>query len=187
MKPYSANESLHMTNRLADVFCYCPRCGAGCDTPGKNPFHCDSCDFTYFFGPTVAVGAIVTDKDGQVLFLRRARDPGKGKLGLPGGFVDAGEGTEDALTREVLEEVNLRVMRLEYLASFPNEYIYRGIALPVTDVFYVCHVDSLNVLQAAQDEVEGLLFCHPTATELNSMAFESNRLALEKFLLNRRN
>jgi len=175
-----------MTIRLADVYLFCPRCAAACETPGKNPFHCNRCEFTYYFGPTVAVGAIVTDKDGQVLFLRRARDPGKGKLGLPGGFVDAGEGTEDALTREVLEEVNLNVIRMEYLASFPNEYNYRGITLPVTDVFYVCHVDSLNVLQAAQDEVEGLLFCHPTDTELNNMAFESNRLALQRFLLNRR-
>lgn len=172
-----------MTIRLADVYRFCPRCAAGCASPGKNPFHCDQCDFTYFFGPTVAVGAIVTDKDGQVLFLKRAREPGKGKLGLPGGFVDAGEGTEDALTREVLEEVNLNVIRMEYLASYPNEYVYRGITLAVTDVFYVCHVDSLNVLRAAQDEVEGLLFCHPTDAELNNMAFESNRLALQKFLL----
>jgi ADP-ribose pyrophosphatase len=176
-----------MTIRLADIYRYCPRCAAVCQTPGMNPFRCDRCEFIYYFGPTVAVGGIVTDRDGQVLFIRRAQDPGKGKLGLPGGFVDAGEGAEEAMAREVLEEVNLRVTAMEYLASFANDYNYRGITLAVTDVFYVCHVDSLNVLRAAQDEVEGLLFCHPSDAELNNMAFESNRLALERFLLSGRN
>ena len=47
-----------------------------------------------FFGPFVAVGGLVINDKGQLLMVRRAKDPGKGKLGLPGGFIDAGEAVE---------------------------------------------------------------------------------------------
>ncbi len=116
---------------------YCPKCGQPGVERGKNPFRCQSCGYTHFFGPVSAVGAITTDAAGQVLLLVRAKDPGKGKYGLPGGFIDAGETAEEALHREVREETGLRVRSSHYLASFPNEYVYQGFILPVTDLFFV--------------------------------------------------
>ncbi len=62
------------------------------------------------------VGAIATDPEGQVLLLVRQRS-GQGMYGLPGGFVDAGETAEEALQREVLEEVQLSVTSYRYLVS----------------------------------------------------------------------
>ncbi|MFM7057031.1 MAG: NUDIX domain-containing protein, partial [Planctomycetota bacterium] len=82
---------------------YCPKCGQAAAKQGKNPFRCQVCGYTHFFGPVSAVGAITTDAAGQVLLLVRAKDPGKGKYGLPGGFIDAGETAEEALHREVKE------------------------------------------------------------------------------------
>jgi ADP-ribose pyrophosphatase YjhB (NUDIX family) len=35
-----------------------------------------------------AVGVIVTDVEGKVLFVKRAKEPKKGLCGLPGGFAD---------------------------------------------------------------------------------------------------
>jgi ADP-ribose pyrophosphatase len=133
----------------------------------------------------VAVGAIVTDEQGRVLFLRRQRDPGKGKLGIPGGFVDAGESVEDALKREVFEETNLCVQRMEFLGSFPNNYTYQGVTLPVTDIFFTCGVETLENIAAESSEVSSWHLCHPTNDILNEMAFESNRKAVERYLLQR--
>ena len=106
-------------------------------------------------------------------------------FGLPGGFVDAGETAEDALVREVLEEVQLKVASLRYLISYPNEYAYKGFVLPVTDMFFVMEVESFDVISLMDGEIDAWHFCHLTKKELNRMAFESNRKALEFYLKTR--
>jgi 8-oxo-dGTP pyrophosphatase MutT (NUDIX family) len=164
---------------------FCPRCGVTAGRKGDNPFCCESCEFTQYFAPVTAVGAIATDPQGQVLLVVRAKDPGKGLYGLPGGFVDVGETLEDAMTREVLEEVQLEVTSYRYLVSYPNEYNFRGFVLPVTDMFFVIEVKSFDSLSLLDGEIEAWHFCHPRRKELNRMAFESNRRALEFFLKQR--
>lgn len=164
---------------------FCPRCSCPSTCGGRNPFRCEDCGFSHFFAPVSAVGAIATDPDGQILLLVRAKDPGKGLYGLPGGFVDAGETCEQALVREVMEEVSLKVTGMQYLASFPNEYCYQGFILPVTDLFFVMEVESFEDLHLADGEIDDICFCHPTKRELKRMAFESNRKALEAFLARR--
>lgn len=167
---------------VAQTFRFCPRCGVAAETVGENPFRCSGCDLNFFFGPCTAVAGIICDRAGQVLFIKRQKDPGKGKLGLPGGFLDAGESIEDALCREVLEEINLQVIGMKYLASFPNEYTYRGVTLPVTDVFFQCDVESFDDIAAQESEVAGWHFCHPDASMYGELAFESHRLAVNEHL-----
>ncbi|MEZ6059649.1 MAG: NUDIX domain-containing protein [Planctomycetaceae bacterium] len=170
---------------VAESWKFCPRCGAEADVTGRNPFHCNSCGHTHYFSPVTAVGAITTDADGNVMLLIRAKDPGKGKFGLPGGFVDPGESAEDALRREVFEEVCLQVTRLTFLATFPNSYEFAGTAIPVTDLFFIAEVQSFDGIAVQDGEIAAWHFCRPGPSELGNMAFESNRLALEKYLQQR--
>ena len=163
---------------------FCPRCGAAVARGGRNPFRCASCGFSHYFAPVAAVGSILTDPAGQILLLVRAKDPGKGLYGLPGGFVDVGETAEQALDREVLEEIGLQVRSRNYLASFPNEYAWQGFILPVTDLFFVVEVESFEGMQAVDGEITGWKFCRPGRRELSRMAFESNRRALQLYLQN---
>ena len=167
---------------IADSWRYCPMCGQAEESVGTNPFRCPSCGYVHHFSPASAVAAITTDHSGNVLLLIRAQNPGKGKFGLPGGFVDPGERAEDALYREVFEEVGLRVTRLEFLASYPNSYAYGGVILPVTDLFFAAEVDTFDGMKAEVGEIDGWHFCQPGQHELNNMAFESNRRALEDYL-----
>lgn len=171
-----------MSQPIADIFEFCPRCGTPADAVGVNPFRCKQCAFSHFFSPVAAVAAIVPDADGAVLLLTRAREPGLGKFGLPGGFVDPGERLEDALAREILEETNLEPTSTTYLTSFPNTYDYRGVNLPVTDTFFVCHVSSFESLARQAREVAAFQFVQLTDEVLSNMAFASNRRALEVFL-----
>ena len=58
--------------------------------------------------PIVGVGAIILDKD-RILLEKRKNSPSKGKWSVPGGLVDLGESTEQAVIREVKEETGLEV------------------------------------------------------------------------------
>lgn len=126
-----------------------------------------------------AVGGLVTNAAGKLLLVRRARDPGKGKWGLPGGFVDRGESVEQALEREILEETQLVVTNSKYLMTHPNSYNYQGVVAPVIDLFYTCRVESLGDLELAKEELEHFEWTDPTPDHLNNMAFDSNRIAIE--------
>ena len=173
-----------MNEPLSNAFRFCPRCGLEAKDVGVNPFTCsgDECSFVFYFSPITAVGGIVTDSEGRVLFVRRANDPGKGKLGLPGGFVDAGEPLEDALIREVFEETNLKAVAIEYVTSFPNAYAYRGVTIDVTDMFFKCRVETFDGLYARDGEATGFHLTNPTTDVLNEMAFESNQRAMRVYL-----
>ncbi|HEV7682871.1 MAG TPA: NUDIX domain-containing protein [Pyrinomonadaceae bacterium] len=70
------------------------------------------------FHPRFAVtaGAIVTDDRGRVLLLKHRFRPGSG-WGLPGGFMEQGEQPEEALRRELREEIGLEVEQLRLLTT----------------------------------------------------------------------
>lgn len=58
--------------------------------------------------PIIGVGGVVL-LDDQVLLAKRAREPGKGTWTLPGGMVELGESLEEALAREIMEELSLSI------------------------------------------------------------------------------
>jgi ADP-ribose pyrophosphatase len=170
------------TQSIEFCFQFCPHCGAKNPQSGSVPFRCQQCGFVNFFGPVAAVGGLVTNDDDQLLLVRRARDPGRGLWGLPGGFVDRNETVEQALVREVREETQLRITSSQYLMSYPNQYNYRGIVAPVIDFFFCCRVESADQLALADDELEHHLWIRPTRGHLDAMAFPSNRVAIEAWL-----
>jgi mutator protein MutT len=58
--------------------------------------------------PVVGVGAVIVH-EGKILLEKRKNAPGKGKWSIPGGLVELGESTEQAVIREVKEEAGLDV------------------------------------------------------------------------------
>lgn len=166
-----------------DIFTHCPRCGAtGNGAPiGTFQFDCTTCEFRYYFNAAVSASAVITRPDGRVYFIRRARDPGRGKLGFPGGFVDPFETVETALARETKEEVGMSVERYEYLGSFVNPYIYREVIYPVADLFFVVHVaDHTDEIDTS--EVLSTAWLNPADISPNDLAFDSQRGALAAYL-----
>ena len=53
------------------------------------------------------VGAVITDDQGRLLFIKRRHAPGAGLWSLPGGRIEPGETDAQALAREIHEETGL--------------------------------------------------------------------------------
>jgi len=67
--------------------------------------------------PVVGVGGVLI-QGGQVLLIKRGKEPLAGRWVVPGGTVELGESLEEALIREVEEETALRIRPLEILTVF---------------------------------------------------------------------
>src|SRR5205814_6357107 len=68
------------------------------------------CGLVMYENPAPTAGAIVNDREGRIMLVRRAIEPFKGKWDVPGGFIKPGEDGEDAVRRELQEELGVEVL-----------------------------------------------------------------------------
>ena len=71
----------------------------------------------HYKNPTPTVDAII-QKNSQILLVKRKKEPFKGYLVLPGGFVNEGERVEDAVKREIKEETSLDIELIDILGVY---------------------------------------------------------------------
>jgi 8-oxo-dGTP diphosphatase len=79
-------------------------------------------DREYPAHPLVGVGALIHDRDGRVLLIKRKFEPNKGRWSLPGGLLETGEALLEAGRREVREEVGVDIV-VEKLFQVSEEII----------------------------------------------------------------
>ena len=133
-------------------FRYCPKCGAsGFRTNNIKSKKCDNCGFVYYFNPSAATVGLILNEREELLVCRRAKEPVKGTLDLPGGFVDMGETAEEGVAREVLEETGLVVNETIYQFSLPNIYVYSDFEVHTLDLFFLCKVEDTSCIKANDD------------------------------------
>lgn len=163
---------------------FCTHCGQDeWITKSEREFVCDACGYRHFITPIAAAVALLLDAQGRVLVIRRAHEPGLGKLGLPGGVIEPEETGEMAAAREVQEEVgiDLPASAYSYFLALNNRYLFQGYAWPTLDLFYVARVPDFSqvVMQAA--EVSEILVCALEEVPLEAFAFESNAEAVRRW------
>lgn len=165
-----------------EVLRYCPKCGQSdwhVETPAFRK--CNSCGYEMYKNPTVGAVAVIVDDQGRLLMLRRAKKPGKGTLGLPGGFCEIKETIEEAVAREVREETNLEVSVEKYLFSRPNDYEYKGIDLHPLDLFFECKIKDIDCLKLDLTENTEAVFLHPQEINLDDIGLPSLRYAVKRY------
>ena len=135
-------------------FTHCPVCGSEAFVVNNvKSKRCSHCGFVYYANPSSATAAFIV-RGGSLLVARRAKDPARGTLDLPGGFVDMDETAEEGMRREIREETGLEVSRLQYLFSLPNLYDYSGMTIHTLDMFYRVDIADDAVPVAADDAAE---------------------------------
>ncbi|WP_298650742.1 NUDIX domain-containing protein [uncultured Proteiniphilum sp.] len=164
-------------------FQFCPKCGSKQFTAhNEKSKKCTDCSFIYYFNSSAAVVAVIENSKDEILVARRAKDPAKGTLDLPGGFVDMHETAEEAVSREIREETGLSINSSQYLFSIPNIYLYSGFEVHTVDIFFKCRVNEFNHL-TAQDDVSELLFIALERLNPADFGLVSIRKGVEKLLL----
>jgi 8-oxo-dGTP diphosphatase len=70
--------------------------------------------------PRLAADGVAVNSKGEVLLIRRNHSPYKGMWAIPGGFVELGETTENAATREVFEESGIKTRTVRLVGVYSN-------------------------------------------------------------------
>lgn len=163
-------------------FQFCPKCGSKHFTiHNEKSKKCSDCGFIYYFNSSAAVVAVIENSKGEILVARRAKNPAKDTLDLPGGFVDMHETVEEAVSREIREETGLSINSSQYLFSIPNIYLYSGFEVHTVDIFFKCRVNEFNHL-TAQDDVSELQFIALDRLIPADFGLVSIRKGIEKLL-----
>ena len=92
-------------NPALDDVRFCPRCAAPARVDHPRSLQCPACGYAAFYNPKPVACALAREPDGRIWLARRGHEPGRGRWSMPGGFVDLGERVEDALARELREEL----------------------------------------------------------------------------------
>ena len=167
-----------------ELFSFCPRCGSSqfkqSDERSKK---CVDCGFHVYFNTSAAVAALIFNSEGKVMFVRRAIEPHKGMLDLPGGFVEPLETAEHSLARELEEELGAQVVKMEYFCSYPNRYPFSGLDVFTLDLAFIVELESLNSLEP-MDDISAIEFYYPDEVNLEELPAESMKNILKK--LNKR-
>jgi NAD+ diphosphatase len=97
---------------------HCGRCGDPTErVAGERGRRCARCDLTAY--PRVSPAVIVLIERDDRILLARGRAFAPRRFGIIAGFVEPGESLEDAVRREVREEVGFELDRIDYFGSQP--------------------------------------------------------------------
>jgi ADP-ribose pyrophosphatase YjhB (NUDIX family) len=151
---------------------FCPQCATPVEQrpfEGKLRPTCPVCGYIAFADPKVAA-TVLAACGGQVLLVRRAVDPQRGRWCFPGGYVDFGEDPLLAACRECREEAGIEVDRLALL-----DVAFNGRVIVIT---YLAELDTPATPTSGDDADQAAWF---TPDALPPLAFDTVAQAIERW------
>ncbi len=166
-----------------DSFHYCPHCGStDFNIITDNAKKCGQCGFEHYKNPSPAAAVLVFDSQDRLLCIRRAKDPCKGTLSLPGGFIELNETAKDAAIRETWEETGLKIEITGFLGNLPNVYEYRGIEQYPLDFYFSGKIIGDSAPNPIDGEAADILFIPRDEINIDEFAFPALRAILKSVL-----
>lgn len=163
------------------VIRYCNQCGSdvffAIPVGDSLPRHiCNTCGHIHYENPRLVVGC-VAEFEGRILLCKRAIEPRLGFWTLPAGFMENGETTAQAASRETLEEAGARILIDAPFAMVSIAHINQ------VHLFYRGRLASPEY-SAGEESLEVKLFL---AEDIpwSDLSFRSVALCLEQYLVDR--
>lgn len=153
---------------------YCGACGIPTVlTEGERCMRCPECGLSCY--PRVSPSMMVLVKKGDAILLARNGAWPPNRFSALSGFVEPGETVEEAVHREVEEEVGLRVHRLSYFGSqswpFPHSLM---IAFTAEYLSGDIKVDGIEIAEAAWFGPGDALPDYPTRISISSTLIQAH-------------
>ena len=162
-------------------FKFCPACAEAVEEPDpQDGTTCRHCGASWYRNPSPTAGAAIV-RDGKVLLAVRGGDPYKGKIDMPGGFLNPGETAIEGLRREIDEElgVEIEVSMEDCLQAEPHRYgdggnwtLALGFYARLTSGEPTPADDVADLLWVEESELDALDFAWPHDRELARKALE---------------
>jgi ADP-ribose pyrophosphatase YjhB (NUDIX family) len=142
----------------------------------RERLFCGGCGFVHYLNPRPVAGVIPVRAGPEILLVRRAIEPRRGKWVFPGGFMDLGETAEQAALRETLEEAHLHVGPLSLVGVYTR--VEPGVVLIVYEG------EALGEAEAGDETLEVSWF-RPDDVPWPHLAFDSTEWAISDWLKRR--
>jgi 8-oxo-dGTP diphosphatase len=121
----------------------------------------------------IPVVDVIIQQDSEVLFAKRKKEPFKGYLGLPGGFVNIGETVEDAARREVKEETSLDIELTDILGVYSDpQRDPRGHIMSTVFIGRVLSNKNVKDMATAQDDALEIEWIDLSTIDKKNLAFD---------------
>ena len=132
---------------------FCRRCGLSLASNDNHVFTCKN-DHTLFANSTPCVSIFLLDQNDNVYLSVRGIEPRKGMLDTFGGFVDNEETLEQAIQRELQEEIGLSSDDYSipvFLTSAIGHYPYNGETITIISSMFWARLKTAKPLRPADD------------------------------------
>jgi ADP-ribose pyrophosphatase YjhB (NUDIX family) len=165
---------------------YCLVCGAR--LPAPPPSECNTCGTQAWADAKPCACAVISNKEGEILLIKRAAQPWKGHWDIPGGFCNPGEHPIVTAEREAFEETGLRVRVTRFIGIWLTPYNDPKIdqqSKETMNIFYEAHLVDSEVTNRDPDEVEELRWFSAKDVPADIAFPEAQRPALDVWIQSR--
>ena len=168
-------------NKINIEMNFCRRCGKALKHKEGVLYICDT-GHAVFLNTSPSVGLVLLNDRDEILMLVRAIEPGLGLLDVPGGFCDGPETLEQAVHREIEEEIGLSPIdysKPEFILSHIDPYDYKGETLPVLASIFIAKIITDKQPKAA-DDAASLEWISLSELDMDKVYFPAVRAGIEK-------
>ena len=156
-------------------FPFCPKCGNSAqplvmDHQDVSACTNSTCRFVLRPNSKPCASIVVANDLGEILLTTRSIDPDKGKLDLPGGFLQLGEHPYDGARREAREALQVEIETIRVLGFAMDTYGPDGDS--TLNIAVLARVES--GIPMPTDEISEIVWVNPRNVDHSKLSFTNN-------------